>query len=72
MIHNHPVIYWRYKTKPKKLIGANQPMLLGFEHGELSLEQRNAVMVCIRRSLRKRNKMELYEIYEINERHVKE
>ncbi|SET32066.1 hypothetical protein, partial [[Clostridium] polysaccharolyticum] len=61
-----------YKTKPKKLIGANQPMLLGFEHGELSLEQRNAVMVCAYRSLEKKNKMELYETYEINERHVKE
>ena len=72
MIHNNPAIYWGYKTKPKKLVGVNQPMLLGFEHDELSLEQRNAVMVCVYRSLEKKNKMELYETYEINERHVKE
>lgn len=72
MIHNNPVIYWGYETKPKMLIGVNQPTLLGFEHGKLSLDQRNAVMVCIRRSIRKRNKMELFETYEINERHVKE
>lgn len=71
MIHNNPVIYWEYETKPKMLIGVNQPTLLGFEHGKLSLDQRNAVMVCIRRSNRNKNKMELYEMYEINKGNVK-
>ena len=72
IIHNNPVIYWGYETKPKKLMGVNQPTLQGFENGKLSLDQRNAVMVCVYRSLENKNKMELYETYEINERHVKE
>lgn len=69
LISNNSSIHWGYRRKPKILDGVNQPILLGFE-GDLSVNQRTLVSVCIHRSARQRNDKELYETYIIWEKHA--
>ena len=64
MIHNHPQVHWGYLMKPKKLDGVNIPILLGFE-GNMCVNPRRLVSVCISKSTDKKNKYKLYEVYNI-------
>ena len=64
LIINNPSIYWGYKTSPKKLMGVNRPILLGFK-GDLSLFPYNQIQVCIRKSTREKNKFKLHDLYKI-------
>ncbi len=62
MIKNHSEIRWGYRMRPKKLNGVNQPILLGF-HGDISVNPRRLVSVCISKSTDEKNKYQLYETY---------
>ncbi len=64
MIFNNPTVYWGYRIKPKKLDGVNQPIMLGFK-GDICVNPRGLVELCILRSSRNRNKEELFETYTI-------
>lgn len=64
IIFNNPTVHWGYKTKPKKLDGVNQPIMLGFK-GDICVNPRGLVELCILRSSRNRNKEELFETYTI-------
>lgn len=64
LINNHPNIYWGYRMKPKRLDGVNQPILLGFK-GDISVNYRRLVNVCLLKSSRKKDKNQLYELYNI-------
>lgn len=64
MIFNHPEVQWGYRMKPKKLDGVNQPILLGFK-GDICVNPRRLIKVCIYNSAEKKNKYELYETYNI-------
>ena len=62
LIASNPSIYWGYRTSPKKLMGVNRPILLGFR-GDINFFPYNQIQVCIRRSTREENKYELHELY---------
>ena len=64
LIASNPSIYWGYKTSPKKLMGVNRPILLGFK-GDINFFPYNQIQVCMRRSTREENKYELQELYKI-------
>ena len=64
LIHNNPSIRWGYLLKPKKLDGVKEPILLGFK-GDISMNPRGIVHVCVLRCSRQKNKNELYETYNI-------
>lgn len=62
IVHNNPNIRWGYLLKPAKLDGVKQPILLGFK-GDVSMNPRGIVHVCILKSSRQKNKMKLNETY---------
>ncbi|MDD4295464.1 MAG: hypothetical protein PHC69_00710 [Ruminiclostridium sp.] len=62
IIHSNPNIRWGYLLKPAKLDGVKQPILLGFK-GDVSMNPRGIVHVCILKSSRQKNKMKLNETY---------
>lgn len=64
MIFNNSSVHWGYRMKPKKLDGVNRPILLGF-NGDICVNPRRLVSVCLHRSSEKKNKYELYETYNI-------
>lgn len=69
LIKNHPSVYWGYVMKPKKLHGVKRPVLRGFQGNECVYPY-TLISVCIRRSSKVRNREELFETYQIWEKHV--
>lgn len=63
IIKNNSAIHWGYVTKPKRLVDVNKPRLVGFR-GNGSVFPYSLVSVCTRRSLKKWNDKDLFEIYQ--------
>ncbi|GEM_PF-456731 len=64
LIYNNPEIHWGYRMKPKKLNGVNQPILMGFK-GNICVNPKELIDLCILRSSGKRNREELFDTYAI-------
>lgn len=62
LIHNNPGIRWGYLLKPPKFIDVKRPVLLGFRNN-ITLNPIRIVHTCIFRSCEKRDKNQLYELY---------
>lgn len=69
LIFNNPTVHWGYKMKPKKLDGVKQPIILGFK-GDICVNPRSLVELCILRSSRKKSKEELFGTYTILLRNI--
>lgn len=61
IIKNNPTISWGYFTRPKNAMSVNKPVLLGFKSG--CLDPRLIIENCSYRSIRCRNRNNLYNIY---------
>jgi len=61
IIKNNPTIKWGYFTRPKNLMSVNKPVLLGFKSS--CLDPRLIIENCSYRSIRCRNRNNLYNIY---------
>lgn len=64
LILNNPEISWGYRTKPKRLDGRNQPILVGF-HKEVNVNPRSLIRVCIKKSRRDKCQTRLLNLYYI-------
>ena len=63
IIKNIPGIHWGCLSKPKSLLGVNEPRLLGFPH-KMSAYLWGRVDVCRLRSMRSAENGGLYKVYE--------
>lgn len=63
LIYNNPKIVWGYRCKPKALDGRNQPILIGFK-GDVCVNPRRLISVCIKKSSREKNPNRLYQLYQ--------
>ena len=66
LIKNHFQTSWGYLTSPKKLHGVNAPQIMGFAGG-ISDYAYGRIEVCMRKTLREKDKMKLYNTYKICE-----
>lgn len=62
LIYNNHKIAWGYRCKPKNLDGRNQPILVGFQ-GDICVNPRRLISVCIKKSSRLKEPKRLYELY---------
>lgn len=63
---NNPQVYWGYLTTPKKLDGVNAPRLRGYA-GNMSSYLYGKIQVCMRKNLREKDKMRLFNLYKLDE-----
>ena len=71
IVKNIPELHWGCLSKPKSLVGVNEPRLLGFPH-KMSYYLWNAVDICRQESLEAQNSQGIYSIYQICKRMIEE
>lgn len=71
LIHNNKQVHWGYKKGVESMDMLNEPILFGFENNQVSVNHKNLVLVCVLRSIKKKNCLELYETYTVWKDHIR-
>ena len=69
-IFNNKSVHWGFFTKPKNRISVNKPVLLGFKNN-MDLDPRLIVENCMWKSLKQKNKMYLFNFYNVCKSYIK-